>query len=95
MTSHGSEMVEVISPRLLSVVVSAVERGQLGTRTLQRRKLTGDDDLLRQLETLPSKRRDSSSDNVDPDVGRCCREKVADRVERCCEHDPLGSTEHI
>jgi len=54
-TSQGREMVEVMSPRLLSVVVSANGQARTSARRAgmcEARRLTSHDDLLSKLETL-------------------------------------------
>lgn len=58
-------------------------------------ELTGDDDLLGELDALPPKRRESSRDDKHSNVGRTRCHDVARKVERRRETDSLGSSKDV
>lgn len=83
-------------PRFDSVVVSVRDhRYQPCFSDPVSTRLTSNDDLLRELQSLPAECRYCSSDDVDFDVGGCCCQEVADRVQSRRQGDSLRATEDV
>jgi len=99
---QGSEMVEVMRPRLARVVVSVsptrCQRSlarSLAPAPKDEKGRTGDNDLLRKLDALPSERREGARGEIHARVGRRRRDDVPERVERRREADALGPAEDV